>query len=170
MEDDGRSSVVSLWRMLQWYGLREIGIASVVESHGRRELLLLRDGCCWRSKTGGGEPPECGVQMGRPCLMVCRSAAGTRGLLGYDRPELHVQSGTVVTDPEARDCVISGRADCRIRGGFGGGTTLSQQPCPGNQSTKLSNEPHDVFCMRKKTSRWIGHVVRVVCSWPYLAR
>ena len=82
--------------------------------------------------------------------MVRRSAAGRQGLLGYDRPELHVQSGTVVTDPEARDCVISGRADCRIRGGFGGGTTLSQQPCPGNQSTKLSNEPHDLFCMRKK--------------------
>jgi hypothetical protein len=78
VEDDGRSSAVWLWRRLQLCELWETGIASVVESHGRRELLLLRGGCCWRSKTGGAEPPECGVQMGRPCLMVCRSsAAGT---------------------------------------------------------------------------------------------
>jgi hypothetical protein len=64
--DDGRSSAVWLWRMSQWCELRETGVASVVESHGQRELL--RDGCCWRSKTGGAELPECGVQMGRPCL------------------------------------------------------------------------------------------------------
>ena len=75
VEYDGRSSVVWLWRRLQWCGLRETGVASAVESHGLRMLLLLRDGCCWRSKTGGAEPPGCGVQMERSYSMVCSRKA-----------------------------------------------------------------------------------------------
>jgi hypothetical protein len=78
--------------------------------------------------------------MERPCLIVRRSAAGTQGLLGYDRPELHVQSGIVVTDPEARACAISepcGSSNQRGR---------SDSTGPGNRVYQtLDEEPLDVL-------------------------
>jgi hypothetical protein len=91
-----------------------------------------------------------------------------QGLLGCDRRELHVQSAIVVTDPEARDCAISGRADRRIRGG---GSFLSQQARA--QETGLPNsltEPHDVLYAEKDFSVESVTSCRVLCSWPHLAR
>ena len=149
---DGRSSAVWLWQKLQWCGLSETGIASVVESHDLRVMRLLRDGCCWQSKTGGAEPPECGVQMGRPWWMVCRwenRLVGMRstGVACAECGSSHRQRG--------RSGSIS--EPCGMVESEGCGNALSQYRTARAQETGLPNSRRrslTMFCSREKTARW----------------